>query len=238
MNRYVRQEMVIHKAGQHKLQNSSILIIGCGGLGCPIALYLASSGVGKLTLMDDDIVSLSNLHRQVLFTEQDIGEKKVTIARDKLKLLNSEVNISALDYRLDERNALHEIMEHDLVIVGCDNFWTRFIVSNNCYQTQTPYINASVLGDEGAISYYDNNNSCYQCNNPDYESLNNIPKPDDIGVLGAMVGVIGTAAATMAIEVLIGNQENYLNRHFVFDALTLQMKSFEIEQNDTCKLCS
>lgn len=237
MDRYARQKQVIHDSGQRKLKDSSVLIIGCGGLGCPTSLYLASSGVGKLSLMDDDVVSLSNLHRQILFSEQDIGKSKVKVAQEKLKCLNSDVDITAIDFRIDESNAIETIREHDLVIVGCDNFWTRFIVSNACYQLQIPYINASVLGDEGAISFYDNINSCYQCNNPDFESLNNIPKPSDIGVLGAMVGVIGTSTATMAIEILIGNQTNFLNKHFVFDALTLQMKSFDIEKNDTCELC-
>jgi len=236
-DRYARQKKVILDCGQDKLKAASVLIIGCGGLGCPVALYLATSGIGSITLIDDDVVSLSNLHRQVLFSENDIGLSKVEVAKRKLETLNSEVTIKTIDYRLDSNNSKEIIDKHDLVIVGCDNFPTRFVISKTCNELDIPYINASVLGDEGTIAFYDNIHGCYQCMNPDLKSLENIPAPSEIGVLGSMVGVIGTATATMAIEIIIGNQTNYLNKIFSFDAITLNMKSFEIEKNNFCKLC-
>ncbi|PMH07982.1 hypothetical protein BCU75_14475 [Vibrio splendidus] len=235
--RYSRQVKVIGNEAQEQLQKSSVLIIGCGGLGCPISLYLSTAGVGSLTLVDDDIVSMSNLHRQVLFGEDDIGLSKVEVASTKLKKLNSNVNIADYHTRLNKENSSSIIDGHDLVIIGCDNFETRFIVSESCQRLQVPYINASVLGDEGAITFFDVQGGCYQCLYPDLDVLNVIPTPSSIGVLGPMVGVIGASASTMALQILIGKKEKYLNKIFSFDSDTLLMKSFYYDKNENCINC-
>ena len=237
MDRYARQKKIIGSIGQDKLTKSSVLMIGCGGLGCPISLYLVASGVGHITLIDDDVVSLTNLHRQVLFGEEDIGLKKVDVAKTKLNAINSHVKVTAISRRLMSDNARGIIEGHDLVIIGCDNFDTRFLVSELCHLLSINYINASVLGDEGAIAFYDNDNGCYQCSTGPKEELSIIPTPNDIGVLGAMVGVIGTLTATMAIEILTGNSDEYINKIFTFNSKNLNVKSYFLEKNVNCHLC-
>lgn len=236
--RYDRQSKVIGNEGQNKLKNSSVFIVGCGGLGCPISLYMATAGIGKITLIDDDVVSLSNLHRQILFGENDIGFPKVDIAKKQLLKLNSNVEIINITEHLDNNNVEDYISAHDMVIVGCDNFVTRYIINDACCKMNIPYINASVLGDEGSIIFFDVANGCYRCLFPNAPSEKIVPLPKDVGVLGSLVGVIGTAAATMAIEILIGNKINYINKIFTFDSLTLRMKDYPFSRNEDCCSCA
>jgi len=236
--RYERQRKVIGTLGQEKLKKSAVCIIGCGGLGCPIALYMVASGVGKITLIDDDVVSLSNLHRQILFAEKDIGLSKVAAAKNSLVQLNSHVEIVTVNDRVTAGNVEKYIQGHDLIIIGCDNLPTRYAINDACCVMHIPFINASVLGDEGAITFFDIKNGCYRCLFPDSLSDKVIPPPDKIGVLGALVGVIGTSTATMGIEILIGQEANYINKIFVFDSLSLEMKSFSFSKDNYCSSCS
>lgn len=236
--RYNRQLKVIGSTGQISLEQSSVFIVGCGGLGCPISLYLASSGVGQITIIDDDIVSLSNLNRQVLFGEDDIGLPKVDVAKEKLLKINSHVKVNGINDRLNEYNAMKYIHGHDLVIIGCDNLPTRYVINDVCCKIQKPYINASVLGDEGSIIFFDIAHGCYQCLFPKPPTKNTIPLPEDTGVLGPLVGVIGTVTATMVIEILIGNKFNYINKLFTFDSQTLKMKELPFSKEDSCISCS
>lgn len=236
--RYERQRKVIGTLGQDKLKNSAVCIIGCGGLGCPIALYMAASGIGKITLIDNDIVSLSNLHRQILFGEKDIGLPKVDVARNSLLLLNSHVEVVSIKDNVTADNVDKYIPGHDLIIMGCDNLPTRYVINDACCAMQIPFINASVLGDEGTITFFDVAHGCYRCIFPDPLSDQMIPPPDKVGVLGALAGVIGTATATMGIEILVGQRKNYLNKIFVFDALSLEMKSFLFLKDNHCSSCS
>jgi len=235
--RYIRQVKLIGEEGQEKLKSSSVLIVGCGGLGCPISLYMATAGVGKLTLIDDDVVSLSNLHRQILFGFNDIGMVKVDIAKKKLLDLNPRMEITSINERLDINNVKRHISNHDLIILGCDDLDTRYIVNDACCDMNIPYINASVLGDEGSVTYFDIVNGCYRCIFPDAKSNNLTPRPEDIGVLGPLVGVIGTATATMAIEILINNESYYVNNMYVFDSLKLKMKGYSFEKSHSCISC-
>ncbi|OKO99479.1 HesA/MoeB/ThiF family protein [Xenorhabdus eapokensis] len=237
-DRYDRQIKVIGNEGQRKLKKSSVLIVGCGGLGCPISLYLSTAGVGKITLIDDDVISLSNLHRQILFGENDIGMLKVDVAKRQLLKLNSDIEIISINDRVNINNVEGYIDNHDIVIVGCDNLETRYIANDACCKMHIPYINASVLGDEGSITYFDIDNGCYRCIFPSAPKDKLIPSPVDIGVLGPLVGVIGTTTATMAIEILIGNKLKYINKIFTFDSLTLSMKGYPFSKNEYCCGCS
>ncbi|CAI2161199.1 Molybdopterin-synthase adenylyltransferase [Serratia fonticola] len=236
--RYGRQIKVIGNDGQKKLKEASVIIIGCGGLGCPISLYMATAGVGKITIIDNDIVSLSNLHRQILFGDSDIGLLKVDIAKKQLLKLNPNIEIISISERLNVSNVEKYIENHDMVIVGCDNLETRYIVNDACCNMRIPYINASVLGDEGSITYFDVNNGCYRCIFPSAPKEKLIPLPEDMGVLGPLVGVIGTTAATMAIEILIGNKLKYINKIFTFDSLTLRMKGYPFTKDKCCLSCA
>lgn len=235
--RYIRQVNVIGHLGQELLSKSSVVIIGCGGIGCPISLYITSSGVGRVTIVDNDVVSISNLHRQILFDEYDVGLPKVDVARGKLERINSNVEIISVNDYVNIDNVDDIISGHDLVIIGCDNLSTRYILNDACCRIGIPFINSSVQGDEGSISFFDITNGCYRCLFPDPLSEHIIPRPEETGVLGAMTGVIGTATATMAIEILIGNESNYINKIFNFDSLTLKMKSFDFSKELMCETC-
>lgn len=235
--RYVRQEKVLGQKGQDKLAKSSVCIVGCGGLGCPISLYITSSGVGSITVIDDDTVSLSNLHRQILFNEHDIGLSKVRVASEKLQKINSSASIIPVYARLNERNIEEYIQNHDLIIVGCDNLPTRYIINDACCKLNIPFINASVQGDEGSLAFFDIQHGCYRCVFPETPPADILLSSEDAGVLGAMVGVIGTVAATMAIEILTGNKKSYINKIFRFDSLTLRIKTFPFAQDELCQSC-
>jgi len=237
LSRYERQIKVIGSAGQDRLGGSSVFIVGCGGLGCPIAIYLAASGVGNITIIDDDVVSLTNLHRQIIFKESDIGLPKVAVAKKYLSDLNSEVNIFAIKDRLNKDNSKKYLEGVDLVVVGCDNYATRYDVNDACSKLGQRLVNASVLGDEGNVSFFDMKNGCYACDFPEAPPSNSIPLPGDVGVLGSLAGVVGTMAATMAIEILIGNEINYVNKIFTFDSVSFRSAILPLEKNTFCKTC-
>lgn len=236
--RYGRQVKVIGNDGQKKLKEASVVVIGCGGLGCPISLYMATAGVGKVTIIDNDVVSLSNLHRQVLFGDSDIGMLKVDVAKRQLLKLNPNIEIISVNDRVNVNNVQRYIESHDIVIVGCDNLETRYIVNDACCNMKIQYINASILGDEGSITYFDIDNGCYRCIFPNVPKDKSIPLPDEMGVLGPLVGVIGTITATMAVEVLIGNKSKYINKIFTFDSFTLRMKGYPFSKDVCCLSCS
>jgi len=209
-----------------------------GGLGNPVSLYLATAGIGRLTLVDDDVVSLSNLHRQILFTENDIGLSKAEVAGKSLRHRNTDVEIISVNDRLTAENADKYVYGHDLVIIGSDNLDSRYLVNDMCCRYRIPFINASVLGGEGEFTFFDIENGCYRCVFPEKPPENSIPLPEDIGVLGTSVGVIGTVAATMAVEVIIGNKEYYINKLFVFNSIKLSMKAYCFSKDDNCPACS
>ena len=156
--RYDRQIILpeIGEEGQKKLQEAKVLIVGVGGLGSPIALYLAGAGVGCLGLVDDDLVSITNLQRQVLYSEKELGKPKAICAAERLSALNSEIRIHPYSTRLTKENAYHIIQEYDIVVDGCDNFATRYLINDICIEQKKPYVYGAICGFEGQVSVFNN----------------------------------------------------------------------------------
>lgn len=226
--RYSRQTMLpeIGEAGQERLQKARVLIVGVGGLGSPIALYLTAAGVGRLGLVDDDVVSVSNLQRQVLYAEAEVGAPKVECARRRLSELNSTTRIETYPTRLTTENAGSIIANYDLVVDGCDNAATRYLIDEVCARQGKPYVYGSIAAFEGQVSVFNYRGG------PRYSDL--YPRPEVIppaqpgGVIGSIPGVIGSIQATEAIKIIAGCGEVLSGKLYCTNLLTLQHEIIEL----------
>lgn len=239
--RYSRQILLpqIDIKGQQKLLDSHVLIIGLGGLGSPVALYLAAAGVGHLTLVDDDEVELSNLQRQVVHSEQNIGEKKVVSASQKLHSLNSECQIDIKAERLTG-DALKEAVEAADVVVDCsDNFATRFLLNKVTQQCKTPLVSGAAIRMEGQITVYDSRQvggACYRCV---YEDRGELQETcSDTGVLSPLLGIIGSMQAVETVKLLTGIGETLAGRLMILDALSMSWQEIKLRQDPACPVCN
>ena len=223
----------IGKQGQEKLSRARIAIIGIGGLGCPAALYLAAAGVGHLTLIDDDSVELSNLQRQVLFNEHDLGKKKAFVAADKLKKLNSTIEVKARTQSLNCEN-VGMIDNYDLIIDGTDNYATKYLLNDFCYFNDKPLILAAIAGFQGLVATIHPGQGCYRCLFPQRPSQNT-GNCSESGVIGALPGIMGTLQSLEAIK-LITEIECEKNFH-KFDFISLEKTSFSLSKDSECQLC-
>ena len=223
-NKYHRQTLLseIGEEGQEKLRQARVLIAGVGGLGCPIALYLTTAGVGRLGLIDDDVVSLSNLHRQVLYNEADIGQPKAECAVRHLQAKNSDIHIEGYPFRLDKENAEALIAKYDIVVDGCDNHATRYLISDVCHQLQKPYVYAAIGAFQGQVGVlcYDEQASTYRTLFPDEDVM--CDRKAEKGVIGTTPAVIGSLVANEVIKLIIGYGDVLKNKLFCIDLLTLQ----------------
>ena len=209
MERYNRQIILpeIGKTGQEKLSKARVLIVGVGGLGSPIALYLAGAGVGTIGLVDDDVVSESNLQRQVLYTEDEIGLSKALQAQKRLQALNHDIQINAYPTRLTKENAASLIANYDIVVDGCDNFATRYIINDACAHWGRPYVYGAILAFEGQVSVFNyQGGPDYRTLYPDEEEMLAMPAPFK-GVLGVTPGVIGCMEANEVMKIIGGYGE-------------------------------
>ncbi|WP_203250205.1 HesA/MoeB/ThiF family protein [Cysteiniphilum marinum] len=233
--RYQRHFPVMGIEGQQKLQNARVCIIGCGGIGSPVSMYLAAAGVGTLGLVDFDVVELSNLQRQILFTENDLGVAKSTTAVKHLSQINSDVELIEYNERLDFRRACEIFASYDLIIDGSDNFQTRYAVNDACCKLGKPFISASVLKSQAQLSFFDPIESCYRCLYPSPPPAHLVPNCSEAGVLGASVGVVGTMAANMAVNFFLGKE---IKQHLmIFDSDALTWQSYGFKRNPNCKGC-
>ena len=223
-NKYHRQTLLseIGEEGQEKLKQARVLIAGVGGLGCPIALYLTTAGVGRLGLIDDDVVSLSNLHRQVLYNEADIGQPKAECAVRHLQAKNSDIHIEGYPFRLDKENAEALIAKYDIVVDGCDNHATRYLISDVCHRQQKPYVYAAIGAFQGQVGVlcYDEQASTYRTLFPDEDVM--CDRKAEKGVIGTTPAVIGSLVANEVIKLIIGYGDVLKNKLFCIDLLTLQ----------------
>ena len=223
-NKYHRQTLLseIGEEGQEKLKQARVLIAGVGGLGCPIALYLTTAGVGRLGLIDDDVVSLSNLHRQVLYNEADIGQPKAECAARHLQQKNSDIELTAYPIRLTKENAERLIREYDIVVDGCDNHATRYLISDVCHQLQKPYVYAAIGAFQGQVGIlcYEHNAPTYRTLFPDEEAMLSVEAGK--GVIGTTPAVVGSIAANDVLKLIIGYGDVLKNKLFCIDLLTLQ----------------
>lgn len=229
-SRYSRQAILeqIGEEGNRRLAAASVLIIGAGGLGSPTTIYLAGAGVGHITIYDADTVSVSNLHRQVLYSEADQGLSKALKAKERLNALNSDVEIECHAEILDASNAVKAIAGHDLVIDCTDNFATRYVIDDACAQARVPWIYGSIGETEGNVALFGGKSEVRFADLfPDRETLCSAPRPI-FGVLGPLPGIIGAIQAAQAIKFLVGFGELLDGKLLHFDLLTLSTHIFEL----------
>jgi adenylyltransferase/sulfurtransferase len=207
---------------QAALKRSRVLVIGAGGLGCPILLYLAAAGVGRITVIDDDTVDATNLQRQVLFTTDDVGQSKAGAAARRLRALNPLIEIVPLTARLTRANALELIRAHDVVTDGSDNFATRYLVNDACVLAGRPLVHGAIQGFEGQASVFNfNGGPTYRCLFPEPPEPGTVPNCSEAGVLGVLPGLIGTIQATETIKILSGVGEPLSGRLLLWDSLAM-----------------
>ena len=225
-HKYHRQTLLpeIGEEGQEKLRQAKVLIVGVGGLGCPIALYLTSAGVGHIGLIDNDVVSIHNLHRQVLYDEADIGQPKAICALHHLRPKNSDIELIAYPMRLTQENAEALISEYDIVVDGCDNHATRYLISDVCHRLQKPYVYAAIGAFQGQVGIL-----CHKPDAPTYRTL--FPDEEAMlaietgkGVIGTTPAVVGSVVANEVLKLIIGYGEALLGKLLIIDLLTLDIQ--------------
>jgi len=225
--------------GQARLLQGSALVIGAGGLGSPSAFYLAAAGVGRLGLVDSDVVDISNLQRQILHATPDVGRAKVESAREKLSALNPDVEIIACRERLTSENILDIIRPYDVVLDGSDNFPTRYLVNDACVMVGKPLCHASIFRFEGqATTIIPGEGPCYRCLFPAPPPPGLVPSCQEAGILGAIAGVLGTIQAVEALKVLLGKGDLLVNRLLLVNALDMQFRTIRIRRDPDCRVCS
>lgn len=237
--RYSRHIMLpqFDVAGQEKLLASTALIVGMGGLGSAVGMYLAAAGVGHLILVDFDNVELSNLQRQILHQTADIGRPKVESARDALQRLNPDVQITIVNHQLEGSELQDWIAKTDVVLDGSDNFATRFAINDACVATRTPLVSGAAIRMEGQVAVFMNDASgpCYRCLYKDEGELD--MSCSENGVLAPVVGIIGSIQATEAIKVLTGVGETLHGRLLLLDAQHMEWRSLKLKKDPACPVC-
>jgi adenylyltransferase/sulfurtransferase len=224
--------------GQRRLKASSVLLVGAGGLGSPLALYLAAAGVGRIGIVDFDRVDETNLQRQVLHGGADVGRDKVESARARLADLNPHVRVDAIRARLEAANAFEILGPYDVVADGADNFATRYLVNDACALLGKPNVQGSVFRFEGQASVFDaRRGPCYRCLYPDPPPPGLVPSCAEGGVLGVLPGVIGTIQAIETLKLLLGVGEPLVGRLLVFDALEMRFRELALRKDPDCPLC-
>ena len=224
--------------GQLKLKAARALCIGAGGLGSPVALYLAAAGVGTLGIVDFDEVDFSNLQRQIIHGTPDVGRSKLDSARSRLNALNPEVEVITHEMALSAENALGLFADYDLVIDGTDNFPTRYLVNDACVLSGRPNIYGSIFRFEGQVSVFAAaDGPCYRCLYPEPPPPGLVPSCAEGGVLGILPGVVGTLQATEAIKVILGVGEPLVGRFLIFDALKMRFRELKLRNDPDCPVC-
>ena len=227
----------IGSLGQRKLINSKAVVIGAGGLGGPVALYLALAGVGTIGIVDFDTVDLTNLQRQVLHDSESIGMPKVQSASKTLKRYNPNVNVVTHETPINSTNAMEILGQYDIVINGADNFPTRYLVNDACYYLKKPLVDGAILVFDGQATTYLPGMGCYRCMFPDPPPPGEVPNCAEAGVIGALPGLVGSIQALEAIKLTIGIGQTLTSRMLLIDALSMEFREIKIRRNPDCKLC-
>ncbi len=225
-------------AGQQKLVDASVLIIGMGGLGCPVAMYLSAAGVGHLIIVDDDTVELTNLQRQIAHGQTNLGESKVGSAEATLKGLNPDVRVKRIEQRLEGEALDQAVAAADVVVDACDNFTTRFAINRSCIKHGKPLVSGAAIRMEGQVAVFnsqDPQSPCYQC-------LYSEGDDDDAscshnGVMAPLVGIIGSVQAMETIKVITGIGRNLTGRLLLLDAATMQWREMKLPRDESCPAC-
>jgi adenylyltransferase/sulfurtransferase len=241
IQRYARHLMLpeIGKAGQMKIREASVLCVGAGGLGSPAILYLAAAGIGRLGVVDMDVVDLTNLQRQVLHSTQDVGRLKVDTAREAARRINPEVEVVQHPIRLTSVNALDILRGYDVIIDGTDNFPTRYLVNDACVLLGKPNVYGSIFRFEGQASLFwpHHGGPCYRCLYPEPPPPGAAPSCAEAGVLGVLPGIVGTIQATEALKLVTGIGTTLLNRLLLYDALQMRFREIKLRRDPKCPVC-
>jgi adenylyltransferase/sulfurtransferase len=239
VTRYSRHIIMpqVGSVGQRKIFEAKVLIVGAGGLGSPVAMYLALAGVGTIGIVDFDVVDLSNLQRQILHQNDDIGKPKVVSARETLNAYNPDVKVITHEEPLHSENAMEIISQYDMVVNGADNFAVRYLVNDACVFLKKPLVDGSILMFDGQATVYLPGKGCYRCLYPEPPPPGAVPSCSDAGVLGAMCATIGSIQATEVLKLILGIGESLNGRLFLYDALSMEMRQMRIRRDPNCVVC-
>ena len=240
VERYSRQLVLpeVGQRGQKRLKNSSVVIVGAGGLGIPASVYLAAAGVGRIGIVDNDVVELSNLHRQTIYSESDLGRAKVDVLGERLRSVNPHVSVTTHSLRLDSSNALDVLAGYQVVVDCTDNFPARYLINDACVLQRKPDIYSSIFRFDGQASvFYSEKGPCYRCLFPAP------PPPDAVqscaiaGVLGVLPGIMGSIQAAQALNLMIGNGQSLVGRLLLFSATDMSFNEVRVRKNANCPVC-
>jgi adenylyltransferase/sulfurtransferase len=224
--------------GQLKLKRAKVLCIGTGGLGAPLGVYLAAAGVGRIGLVDFDVVDHSNLQRQILFGTKDVGRAKIEAAADRLQDLNPEIQIDRYETRLTSDNALELFQDYDIIVDGTDNFPTRYLVNDACVLLKKPNVYGSIFRFEGQVTIFGYpGGPCYRCLYPEPPPPGLVPSCAEGGVLGVLPGIVGSIQAAETLKLIIGAGESLVGRLLLFDALAMRFRELKLRKNPDCPVC-
>ncbi len=246
--RYARHLILdeVGEEGQEKLLKSRVLVVGAGGLGSPLLMYLAAAGVGALGVADDDTVDLTNLQRQIVHSTEAVGRPKVDSAAGTLKQLNPEIRVERHKLRLDASNAEKLVTQYDLVADGSDNFDTRYLLNDVCHRLRKPLVSASLYRFEGQLTTYaawrgrtgsEGGGPCLRCVFRDKPPPDDVPRCETAGILGAVAGVMGTMQATEVLKELLGLGESLSGRLLLYDALSAETRIIKLKRDPECPTC-
>lgn len=240
LRRYSRHLLIpeVGLEGQERLRRARVLVVGAGGLGSPVLAYLAAAGVGRIGIVDDDVVDVTNLQRQILYKTEDVGESKARLAAERLHALNPEISIDALPRRLDATNARELVRLYDVVVDGTDTFATRYVINDACVLEGKPDVYGSIFRFDGQVSIFGMPQSpCYRCLYPQPPPPETVPTCAEGGVLGVLPGIVGTWQANETLKLLLGIGKPLVGRLAIIDALSGRMREFKIERDASCPLC-
>src|SRR2546425_255419 len=224
--------------GQRKLKAASVLMIGTGGLGAPLGMYLAAAGVGRLGIVDFDVVDASNLQRQIIHGTSDVGRPKIESARDRMRDINPHIEIETHETRLTSENALRLIKNYNIIVDGTDNFPTRYLVNDACVLSDKPNVYGSIFRFEGQASvFWAKQGACYRCLYPEPPPPGLVPSCAEGGVLGVLPGIIGAIQANETIKIILGAEDILVNRLLLFDAWQMKFRELKLRKDPNCPVC-
>jgi adenylyltransferase/sulfurtransferase len=242
IHRYARHIILpeVGGTGQRKLLDARALVVGAGGLGSPVAMYLAAAGVGTIGLADFDAVDVTNLQRQILHATSDVGRSKTESGAETIRNLNPDVDVVRIDERLDATNALAIVESFDLVVDGSDNFPTRYLLNDACYLSERPLVSGAIFRFEGQVSTFDArrpDSPCYRCLFRNPPAPGSVPNCEQAGVFGVLAGTIGTIQATEVVKLVCGIGEPLVGTLLLYDALETRFTQVRVVRDDSCPLC-
>ncbi|MEE2773789.1 MAG: HesA/MoeB/ThiF family protein [Pseudomonadota bacterium] len=226
-------------SGQNKLLQSKVLIVGAGGLGSPVISYLAASGVGIIGISDHDVVSNSNLQRQIIYKTKDVGKSKALCAKKFAQKLNPNIKIIGIPHSISENNAVHIVRDYDFVIDGSDNLSTRYLLNKVCYAHNKAFLIGAISQWDGQIGLYDPNKGspCFNCVFPNSETYNNLEGCSEGGVLGPLPGIVGSIMAAEAIKYLLDIGNSLIGSIILFDCLSSEVRKYQTKRRQNCLIC-